>query len=165
MPLTKKKDYSSFSEEECDKIAFEKLARSVSVSEQSTAKMRKKLLEAGLPSDSVESAIQKAVRIGAIDDKRYAECLIRSTISSGKGLKFALKEVDALAIDPYELDAYNEYLEEGEEAEIERALDFLQRHPSRSKDVRGAAYRKLITKGYDHSIASTASRLHAESLR
>lgn len=162
--LTKKKDYSTYTSEECDRIAFDKLVRSVSASEQSTAKMRRKLHESGLPGDSVESAIEKAVRIGAIDDKRYAECLVRSTLASGKGLRFALKEIEGLGIDPYELDSYNEHLEEGDDADVERALDFLSRHPSRSKDVRGAAYRKLISKGYDGGIASTASRLYAESL-
>lgn len=164
MRLTKKKDYSSCTPEQCNRIAFDKLVRSVSASEQSTAKIRRKLLEAGLPEGSVESAIEKAVRIGAIDDKRYAECLVRSTLSMGKGLKFALKEIESLGIDPYELESYNEHLEEGDEADIERALDFLNRHPSRSKDVRGAAYRKLISKGYDGGVASTASRLYAESL-
>lgn len=164
MSLRRKRDYSSFDKEECDRIAFDKVTRSVSICEQSTAKMRKKLQESGLPDDSIEDALQKAVRIGAIDDKRYAECLIRSTLASGKGLKFALKEVESLGIDPYELDSYNEYLDEGDDAVIERAIDFLTRHPSRSKDVRGAAYRKLVTKGYDHSVASTASRLYAEGL-
>ena len=164
MALTKKKDYSSLTEEECDKLAFEKLVRSVSASEQSTRKMLRKLIESGLPEQSANRAIEKAVRIGAIDDRRYAECLVRSTLSSGKGLRFALKEIEDLGIDPYEIDAYNEHLEEGSEAEVERALDFLMRHPSRAKDVRGAAYRKLINKGYDSGIASTASRMYAESL-
>lgn len=164
MTLTRKKDYSSYEKEECDRIAFDKVVRSVSASEQSTAKMRKKLTESGLPEDSIEAAIAKAVRIGAIDDKRYSECLIRSTIAAGKGLKFALREIEGLGIEPYDLDSYNEYLEEGEDADVERALDFLSRHPSRSKDVRGAAYRKLLSKGYDHGVASTASRLYVESL-
>lgn len=164
MALTKKKDYTSYSVEECDRIAFDKLVRSVSASEQSTAKIRKKLHESGLPDDSVEKAIERAVRIGAIDDRRYAECLVRSTLSTGKGIRFALHEIEELGIDPLNLDSYNEHLEEGEGAEIQRALDLLRRHPSRSKDVRGAAYRKLMAKGYDSSIASTASRLYAESL-
>lgn len=164
MALSKKNDYSSYSAVECDRIAFDKLVRSVSASEQSTAKIRRKLHESGLPDDSVDKAIEKAVRIGAIDDMRYAECLVRSTLSTGKGLRFALREIEELGINPYDLEAYNEHLDEGEEADIERALDFLRRHPSRSKDVRGAAYRKLMAKGYDGSIASTASRLYAESL-
>lgn len=164
MGFAKTKDYSSYTSEECDRIAFDKLVRSVSASEQSTTKMRRKLNEAGLPESSIESAIEKAICIGAIDDKRYAECLVRSTIAMGKGLRFALKEIESLGIDPYELDSYNEHLEEGADANIERALDFLNRHPSRSKDVRGSAYRKLISKGYDGEVASTASRLYAESL-
>lgn len=164
MAWGKKRDYSSHSQEECDRIAFDKLVRSVSASEQSTSKMRRKLLESGLPEHSVEAAIEKAVRIGAIDDKRYCECLVRSTILSGKGLRFALREIESLGIDPYDVEAYVEHLENGEESDVERALDFLRRHPSRAKDVRGAAYRKLMSKGYDPGIASTASRLYAESL-
>lgn len=162
MTFARRKDFSGFSQEECDRLAFEKVVRSVSVCEQSTAKMRRKLEDAGYPASSVDHAIEKAVRIGAIDDVRYSESLVRSTLASGKGLRFALKEIESLGVDVYRLESYNEYLESGEEADLERAIDFLSRHPSRAKDKRGAAYRKLVSRGYAPSVASTASRLFAE---
>lgn len=164
MAFRQKKDFSGYTQEECDRLAFDRVVRSVSACEQSTLKMRKKLEEAGYPQSSIEHAIDKAVRIGAIDDKRYSECLIRSAMSSGKGLRFALNEIESLGVNAYDLESYNEYLDAGEEAEIERALDFLSRHPTRAKDRRGAAYRKLMSKGYSSAVASTASRLFAENL-
>lgn len=163
--LVRKKDFSGRTDQECDELAFERVVRSVSACEQSTAKMRRKLEEAGYPQRSIDHAIEKAVRIGAIDDMRYCECLVRGTLASGKGLRFALKEIEALGVDPYELDAYCEYLDEEDGAEVERALDFLARHPSRSKDQRGAAYRKLMSKGFPSDVASTASRLFVEAER
>ncbi len=165
MGLVKKKDFSGCTDEECDELAFERVIRSVSACEQSTQKMRRKLVQAGYPQRSIDRAIEKAVRIGAIDDRRYCECLVRGTLASGKGLRFVLKEIESLGIDAYEIDAYCEYLDEEEGAEVERALDFLSRHPSRSKDQRGAAYRKLMTKGFPSDVASTASRLFVENER
>ena len=159
MTFIRRKDFSGLSQEECDRLAFEKVVRSVSAC---TTKMRRKLEQAGYPASSVDHAIDKAVRIGAIDDVRYSESLVRSTLASGKGLRFALKEVESLGVDVYGLESYNEHLESGEEAELERAIDFLSRHPSRAKDKRGAAYRKLVSKGYAPSVAATASRLFVE---
>ena len=51
-----------------------------------------------------------------------------------------------------------------EEPEVERALELLRRKPPRAKNVRDAAFRRLVMKGYSHDIAATASRLFVESL-
>lgn len=157
-----KKDFSEYTDEECAEMAFAKVVRSASAREQSTLKMRRKLEDAGFPEGAVESALARAQRMGAIDDVRYSECLVRSAIAQGKGLGLALKEIESLGVDPYSLESYREHLEEGEDAEVERALDLLRRRPPKAKDRRGAAYRRLVSKGYSPSVASTASRLFVE---
>lgn len=162
MAFSKKRDFTGISDEECALMAFNRIIRSVSACEQSSTKMRRKLQESGYPEAAIDEAIAKALRIGAIDDKRYSECLIRTSIASGKGLRFALDEIRSLGIDPDTLESYSEHMGQGEEAEIERALEYLARHPSKAKDKRGAAYRKLVSKGYGYDVASTASRLYAE---
>ncbi|WP_251212822.1 regulatory protein RecX [Adlercreutzia murintestinalis] len=142
--------------------AFAKVLRCASAAEQSSLKMRKKLSDAGFSSDAIEFALQKAQRVGAIDDVRYAECLVRSHALAGKGMEFAKREVAALGLDIDDLEAYQAYQDAGEHAHIEAAYDILSRHPIRARDARAAAFRKLLAKGYRGDIASKAVSLWME---
>ncbi len=144
--------------------AFQKILRSVSVREQSSKRMREKLEKAGFEDDVVDEALDRAMRMRAIDDTRYADALIRSSISAGKGLVFALREIEDLNVDPLTLDSYQAYLEEGSDADVERAVALLKRHPPRAKNVRESAFRKLVSKGYETSVASTAARIFSAEL-
>lgn len=126
--------------------------------------MRKKLEGAGFSQDAIEFAMEKAIRVGAIDDNRYAECLVRSNSISGKGMEFAKKEIAQLGLHIEDLEAYQEYMANGEDAQIEAAVDLLTRHPSRAKDKRSAALRKLINKGYSMPIASRAAAIWSDGL-
>lgn len=141
---------------EQEEAAYAKILRCLSACEQSTARVRKKLVSAGFSEEAIACAMEKALRVGVLDDARYAECLIRSNALSGKGMEFAKREVAALGICIEEVEAYQEYLDGGEDAQIEAACDLLSRHPSRAKDQRGAAFRKLLNKGYSMDMASKA---------
>lgn len=164
MAFVCKKDFTGASREEMLKSASDRIFRSVSVSEQSSIKMRAKLEAVGYPVDIIDEAIDKAVSIGAIDDTRYCECLIRSTVSAGKGLGFAQREIESLGIDIESLEAYQDYLERGEEAQIDDALDFLSRHTSKAKNLHDSCYRKLRMRGFSHSVASKATRNFIDSM-
>ena len=85
----------------------------------------------------------------AIDDRRYADALVRTRLAAGKGLRDARSEIEALGIDPESLDAWQEHAARGREAEVERALALLRRRPPRAKQVREAAFRKLAARGFD----------------
>lgn len=163
MALLRKAKLDSLSPEDIDALAFDKLLASVSASEQSTAKINKKLKASGIPDASVEKAISKAVRIGVIDDARYSECLIRSAMATGKGISFVRDEIEQLGIDIESLDAYQEYQELGDEWQIEQALDFLKHHPPRCKDVYSGCLRKLISRGFSHDIALSAAKSYIQN--
>lgn len=151
-------------EEQVDR-AFSKIIRCVNVREQSTVKMREKLARAGFSYQASEMALERAVRISMIDDARYAECLIRSALSQGKGLHFVLKEIESLEVDLDELDAYQEYLEEHSDTMIDRALEHLRRHRTSSKNVQAACFRKLMARGYGTRVATEAAALYCEELK
>lgn len=138
--------------------AYQRILRIVATREQSSAKVREKLLRAEFPPDAADEAIERAQRVGVIDDERYCDALIRSALRSGKGVEGVLREADALGVDPEGLDAYQAYLEEGEEGQVERARSYLQAHPVRSKNQRDGAFRKLVARGYSVSVASAAAR-------
>lgn len=148
--------------EEEREAAYAKVLRCVSASEHSSAKMRKKLQEAGFSEKAVADALERAERSGAIDDARYAECLIRSHAAAGKGMEFAKREIAKLGLHIEDVEAYQEYLDGGEDAQIETACDLLDRRPTKARDKRGAAFRKLLSKGYSFDIASRAVSLWME---
>ncbi|MCI9128781.1 MAG: regulatory protein RecX [Eggerthellaceae bacterium] len=151
--------------DEQEKHAFEKAVQLLSIRELSTAKMHEKLARYGFSEEAQDHAIQKAISYGFIDDQRYCDSLIRSTLSQGKGLERVIREIQSLGIDPDSLEAFEEYVELGEDGLLEAAMDVLSRSHIRSKNIKQSAYRKLIMKGYPHSIAAEASRRHAEDLQ
>lgn len=142
--------------------AFEKIIRCVNVREQSSQRMREKLHHAGFSVSVSETALARAVACGAIDDARYCECLIRSALSQGKDLRFALKEIEALDVDVAHIEAYQEYLELSPEQHIERALAVLRKSRITSKNVYASCQRKLLAKGYSYHIASQATHLYLQ---
>lgn len=143
------------SQEEKD-AAYAKILRCVSACEQSSVRIRKKLEAAGYADKAIDDALERAFKTGALDDHRYAECLVRSHMMAGKGMEHAKREIISLGICLDDVEAYREYLAAGEDAQIEAACDFLARHPSRAKDQRSAAFRKLLNKGYSMDMASKA---------
>ncbi len=138
--------------------AYRKILRSASIREQSSSRMRDKLVCAGFSEEAIDAAMAQAVDAGIIDDHRYADALIRTSVSAGKGLNAVFREIEDLGVDVRDLDAYQEYAAEGEDAEIERALRFLQMHPPRSKRMCESAFRKLVGRGYESSVAMSAAR-------
>ncbi len=135
-----------------------------SVREQSSARMRSKLKNADFSSEAIDRAIAKSVKLGIVDDERYADALIRQTISSGKGLRFALREIEELDVDLDKLDSYRQYKEEEDGTELDRALAVLSKHPPRAKNVRDAAYRKLVSKGYSPETSASCARIWSEKI-
>lgn len=144
--------------------AYQKILRSVSVREQSSARMREKLARADFPQEVIDEALARAQRTHVIDDARYADALVRTTISQGKGLRLVLAEIESLGIDPLTLDSYQDYLEGGQDADIARARRALELHPPRAKNKREAAYRKLMSKGFSSDVSSSVARQWAEEV-
>ncbi len=157
-------DISALSVDEQKKRAFDKVLRIVNKREISSSKMRIKLETAGFCEEAIASSLDEAQKLGYIDDMRYSECLIRTALSMGKGLSMIEYEIKALGIDPYDLEAYQRYLHEGEQAQIDRAIAVLQRQSSRSKNPYASCFRKLISKGFSPSVANSATRQHLDQV-
>lgn len=143
--------------------AFQKILRLAAAREQSTVRLRARLARDGYEAEVAEEAIARAVRVHAVDDRRYAEALVRMRVASGKGVDGVLAEIEELGLDPEGLDALAEYRAAGEDADVERALALLERRPPRAKNQRDAAFRKLVQQGFGSSTAATAARRWAES--
>lgn len=143
--------------------AFQKILRLAAAREQSTARIRARLARDGWGEAEAEEALSRAVRAGAVDDRRYAEALVRMRIASGRGVEGVLAEVEDLGIDPWDLESYAEYRAAGDDADVDRALALLGRRPPRAKNQRDAAFRKLVQQGFGTATAATAARRWSES--
>lgn len=144
--------------------AFRKIERLAAMREQASALLRTRLVREGFSVDAVEQALARALACGLIDDMRYAEVLVRSRVSQGRGAQGIAAELDGLGIDIACVPGWpDEFLVEHDD-EVKRALALLERKPPRAKNRRDAAYRRLAQKGFGASVASTAARLWSESL-
>ena len=168
--------------------AFEKVTRLAGARERGSRELVDRLVRDGFSREVAESAVQRALDCGLIDDTRYGAVLIRTRVAQGRGRKGIEDELERAGIaasdipgwpeeffsvddfDPFRVNANAEdgvvgYLfgsESSDEQEIERALALLRRKPPRVKNIQASAYRKLVTKGYSTSVASAATRRFME---
>lgn len=142
--------------------AYRQILRWVSVRERSTKYLRERLLKEGFAEQDIAFSLERACRVHAVDDRRYADSLVRMKLAAGKGLRDAEREIRELGIDPATLDAWQEHDSLGREAEVNRALDSLIRRPPRAKQQREAAFRRLVSLGFSTDIAASAARIWTE---
>lgn len=133
------------------------------IREHASALLYKRLLSSGYDDHIASEAVQRAINCGLVSDERYADVLVRSRLSQGKGLRGIAFELEQADIDPQTVPAYQEALfRDSGPDELARALSLLATKPPKAKRIREAAYRKLVQKGYESSVAASAARIFAE---
>lgn len=144
--------------------AFRKIERLACAREQASAALRRRLVREGFSEEDAAVAVARAVACGLVDDRRYADVLVRSRLAQGKGRRGIAAELAELGIDAEGVAALAEGGQgDGDDAgELARALAVLDRRPPRAKNLRDAAYRRLVQKGYGSSVASSAARRWCE---
>ena len=147
-------------EREEGELAFAKLARLVAQRDHATAELRAKLRRAGFSEQASERALERAVSCGLVDDRRFAEAYVHSKLARGKGEAGIKTGLEQLGIDPLSLNGWSERFRNADE--LDRALAVLEKSPPRSKNLRDAAYRKLLSRGFSSPIAASAARRWAE---
>ena len=143
--------------------AFNKIKTLACRREHSQRSLRKRLSREDYSDEVIASAIERAVRCGLISDARFAEVLVRSRISQGKGLPGIARELNDEGIDPFSVSQYVDAVNGSIPNEVDRAIEVISKRPPHSKHPRESAYRKLVSKGYSSSVASSASRIWFES--
>ena len=155
-------------EEERDQAnsAFAKIQRLLCIREHASALLYKRLLASGYEEHIASEAVQRAIDCGLVSDERYADVLVRSRLSQGKGLRGIAFELEQADIDPCSVPAYQDAISnENGPDELTRALYLLDAKPPNAKRMREAAYRKLVQKGYASSVAASAARIFEERCR
>ena len=146
-----------------ESAAFRKIVNLVNASDKSEKAIRERLAASGYGDTAIDAAIDRAIEYGFIDDRRFADVLIRSRIAQGKGSAGIERELKSHNIEPSSLEGWPDAYGIESSLEVERAINFLMRKPPRSKNLREGAYRKLVQRGYSASVASSAARLWLES--
>lgn len=142
--------------------AFKKIIALVNVSERSEHAVRQRLAKEGFTNEEIDEAVSRALDYGFIDDMRFAAILIRSRLSQGKGTAGIQRELREHGIEIDDVPGWPEEFVE-EDDEYNRALQYLDKHPTRSKNKRDGAYRKLVQRGFSSSVAASAARTWAQS--
>ncbi len=153
------------STEDSSDLVFRKLSDLASRREYSREGMKRRLKRYEFGEQAIEDALSRAIRCGFIDDARYAEVLVRSRMSQGRGLRGIERELLQDGIDPMSVPLFAEMRCDERrhcDSELDRALQVLDRKPPRSKNVRASAYRRLISRGFDAPVASHASKVWVE---
>ncbi len=104
----------------------------------------------------------RALACGLVNDARYAEVLVRSRLSQGRGAQGIAAELESSASTRPSCPAGPKSSRSTTRARWHRALALLDRKPPRAKNKRDAAYRRLAQKGFGASVASTAARIWSE---
>jgi len=144
--------------------ALSRIIRLCSYRERSSYDMRMRLRDEEYDEVEIDEAIEDALRMHIIDDVRFAESLIRSRLNASKGLSGCAVELRKHGIDPESVDYYQELLcSYQREDELQRALSVLRHSPIHAKNVRDAAYRKLVSRGFSSDIAVSAARIYSEN--
>ncbi len=142
--------------------ALKRIVSWVNVSERSERSVRERLERESYDEASIEEALERAKSYGYIDDMRFASMLVRSRLSQKKGIDGIRRELQVHAIDLEAVPGWPEEFLADDFDEVASALDYLDKHPTRSKNKREGAYRKLVQRGYSSSTAATAARQWAE---
>jgi regulatory protein len=148
--------------EEKKPTAFSKVVALINRRELSSLQLEKKLLEKGYAAQEVHDALQRAEQAGIVDDARFASALVRSRLLQGRGLDGISRELSQHGIDPDSVEGWPDGFTDGLGSEEQRAIEFLNAHPPRAKNLREGAYRKLVSRGFSTSAASSAARRFAE---
>ena len=102
-------------------------------------------------------AIKKAKDYDIVNDERYAELYAFSKSHACRGTDGIIRHFSQMKIDYESIPSVVEILNEAKERELQVAIGYLKRHPSRSKNAYASHVRKLINRGFSTSLAIRAA--------
>lgn len=135
--------------------ARERALRLINYRERSRRELVDKLLADGYSQALADSVADRMVELQFVDDKRYAESVVRSKRSAGWGMRRIERTLADAGVDA---ETVFDVSVQPEGSEYERALREARRKPAKdARDVQRVAGR-LARKGFGFEIAFSAAR-------
>lgn len=109
--------------------------------------------------DVFNYALDKAKKYNIVNDIRYAEIYTFCKTQSYRGTEGIKKHLESMNIDYKTIKTVVEILNKAQMNETQTAIDYINLHPSKAKDVFGANVRKLVNRGFSVSCSVKAVNL------
>ena len=140
-----------------DEAAYQKILRLLNYRDRTSHELAERLQKDGFSSRAICGALDRAMRLGLVDDARYCRNYIDQSFRAGKGRRMVENDLKRKGVSQADVLFYLSASVFEEENEEERAYQFLQKHPPRGKNIRESAFRKLVSKGYSINAASKSA--------
>jgi len=140
------------------KAVRERALRLLAYREHSAGELESKLMDDGYPSALSHELVQDLVRVGLVDDARFAASFAQTLVTGRRlGRRRALAEMQRHGI-PEELAAQAIEALAPEDDELDRATALARTWGARTSDARKLAA-KLIRKGFSPRVSFEAARI------
>lgn len=137
--------------------ARERVVRLLERRDYAAKEVRERLEREGFDKHLVWEVCERAVGIGLINDRRFAEFFVRAKVASGWGIERIVRELGMRGIDARELEGWPyDYLDP--DAELTRAVDIASRKRVKEPNAYAKLVRFLVGRGFAYSVATGAAR-------
>ena len=140
-----------------DEAAYQKILRLLNYRDRTSHELAERLQKNGFSSRATCGALDRAMRLGLVDDARYCRNYIDQSFRAGKGRRVVENDLKRKGVPQADVLLHLSTSVFEDENEEERAYQFLLKHPPRGKSIRESAFRKLVSKGYSVSAASKSA--------
>lgn len=138
---------------------MDKIASLASIRERTVRELQQRLLSNGYEQEDIERALGAALRVGLVDDARFARSYIRGKSNSGWGRGKIVSKLRECGVSESVIESVSdEFPSSGQE--LESAIRELDRKPTHSSNPYAALMRRLVGKGYSYDIARQAVEAH-----
>lgn len=117
---------------------------------RSRAELLKRLRDDGYPAAVSAAAVDRIAELGYVDDRAYAESLVRSKRASGWGERKIRRTLASKGIDA---DVVEDVFASMDDDEFERASRLVSGRPCTSPKDRDRLVRRLVSRGFSPTVA------------
>lgn len=126
--------------------------------ERSQVELARKLVDDGFPARCVGEIVDAYVRVGLLDDERYAEGYVRSRMRAGFGSLRITRELDAKGVpeDVAHAAVDDAVGEDPDASEVVRARSLIRGPVPVDRAAREKLLRRLVNRGFSFTVARAA---------
>lgn len=142
--------------------AHDRMESLINYRDWSSKELADKLRDDGYHAQAIEGIVSRAIEVGIVSDRRFAESFIRSKTYAGWGSGRILRELERRGITDENVDGLTELMPEPED-EAERAREIALSRRITGKNDYQKIVRHLVSRGYSFSAATAAARSALEA--